>query len=163
MRKFVKLTALTVVAMLTALPVTESMAHRYYVHKPKTRPAQVQGNNQTGAWAVGCGAASVAALMIGTAVANGANDKKLRRQLTLNEAGWASAACPVLLPWALIVQAVCPDNKATVAIATYAYRYQQKVRVVGDWSQFTNAYGEACRTGKLPRPFVQFLRENGLA
>ena len=100
--------------------------------------------------------------MIGTVVANSNSDKNLRRQLTINEAGWASAACPFLLPWALIVQAACPDNKATYAIATYAYRYQNKVGVVGDWSPFTTAYGEACRTGKLSPAFVAFVAAQNL-
>ena len=57
-----------------------------------------------------------------------------------------------VMPWALLVQATCPDNKATIAIATYAYRYSEKVRVVGDWSPFTNAYAEACSRNALDNP-----------
>jgi hypothetical protein len=113
-----------------------------------------RSTSRAGVWAVGCGIASAGSLMIGTAIHAG--DKKDPRQLTINEAGWHSAACPFLLPWALIVQATCPDNKATYHVARLAFRYVKK-HGPGDQSAFTNAYGEACRTGKLTRETRRLL------
>ena len=114
--------------------------------KKSPPPTQHQSTDHTGAWAVGCGIASVGSLMIGTAIHAG-NDP---RQLTINEAAWHSAACPFLLPWALLVQATCPDNDATRDVARLAFRYLLR-HPAADQSAFTTAYGEACRTGKLSR------------
>jgi hypothetical protein len=86
--------------------------------------------------------------MIGTAIHAG--DKNDPRQLTINEAAWHSAACPFLLPWALLVQATCPDNDATRDVARLAFRYLLR-HPAADQSAFTTAYGEACRTGELSR------------
>ncbi len=149
MRKFV--CAILAVAM-TAMPLSTSFAT--YVHKMKTPPIQHQSNNTTGQWAVGCGFAAAGSLMIGTAIHAG--DKNDLRQLTINEAAWHSAACPFLLPWALLVQATCPDNKATYRVARLAFRFLLK-HPSSDQSAFTNAYGEACRTGTLSRTTARLL------
>ena len=85
--------------------------------------------------------------MVGTAIKG--SDKKDPRQLTINEAGWASAACPFMLPWALLMQATCPDSKATYLVARLAFRAVKNHPGI-DQSAFTNAYSEACR-GKLSR------------
>lgn len=121
---------------------------------PPKPPVAVHSTDNTGWWAVGCGFASAGSLMIGTAIHAG--DKKDPRQLTITEAGWHSAACPFLLPWALIGQAICPDNKATYQVARLAFRFVKK-HGPGDQSAFTNAYGEACRTGNLSRDTVRLL------
>ena len=123
---------------------------------PKQPPAAVRNSHHVGPWAVGCGIASAGSLMIGTAIHAG--DKNDPRQLTINEAGWHSAACPFMLPWALITQALCPDNKATYQVARLAFRFVQK-HGVGDQSAFTTAYGEACRTGKLSRDTLRLLNK----
>lgn len=119
--------------------------------------SSVRSENNVGPWAVGCGIASAGSLMIGTAIHAG--DKNDPRQLTINEAGWHSAACPFLLPWALMTQATCPDNKATYQVARLAFRFLEK-HPGGDQSPFTAAYGEACRDGKLTRKTIRTL--NGL-
>jgi hypothetical protein len=151
MRKFITVaTLLAAVAFITA-PLSSSFASEgwyRYMKVPKKEPVAVRSTNNTGPWAVGCGFASAGSLMIGTAIHAG--DKNDPRQLTITEAGWHSAACPFLLPWALIGQAICPDNKATYQVARLAFRFVQK-HGVGDQSAFTNAYGEACRTGTLSR------------
>lgn len=152
MRKLSTLTTLLTAAALTAVSFSSANATRVYA--PKKPPASVRSSHHVGPWAVGCGLASAGSLMIGTAVH--ANDKNDPRQLTINEAGWHSAACPFLLPWALIVQATCPDNKATYQVARLAFRFVQKHKA-GDQSAFTNAYGEACRTAKLSRETVRLL------
>ena len=137
--------------------------HRHTHYKPvkpvkKPDPTSHRDHNTGGQWAVGCGIASAGSLMIGTAIH--ASDKKDRRQLTINEAAWHSSACPFLLPWALLVQAMCSDNRATYEVARQAYRFGRK-HVVADWTPFTNAYGEACRRGTLSPEFVAFLKANG--
>ena len=143
-------------AALAVMPLSASSAHeyeyfRYYKHHKKTPPpTQHQHTNTTGQWAVGCGIASAASLMVGTAIAAGDKDKKKRRQLTITEAYWAASACPFLLPLAFVAQAMCPDNKATYQVARLAYAYVDK-HPAADQSAFTRAYGEACRTGKLSR------------
>ena len=142
-------------AALAVMPLSASSAGegywRYYHHHKKTPPPhQTQHTNTTGQWAVGCGIASAASLMVGTAIAAGDKEKKNRRQLTITEAYWAASACPFLLPLALVAQATCPDNKATYQVATLAYAYLDK-HPSADQSAFTRAYGEACRTGKLSR------------
>ncbi len=160
MRKFITLATLLAAVALTAAPISASSAHegyyRYMKHVKvvKKPPASIRSTNNTGPWAVGCGFAAAGSLMIGTAIH--ASDKNDPRQLTINEAGWHSAACPFLLPWALMTQALCPDNKATYQVARLAFRFVQK-HTAADQSAFTNAYGEACRTGTLSRDTVRSL------
>jgi hypothetical protein len=153
MRKFSVLTTLFVAAAISAASIGASAA----VPAPKRPAPLVRNADHAGQWAVGCGFASSGSLMIGTAIHAG--DKKDPRQLTITEAGWHSAACPFLLPWALIGQALCPDNKATYQVARLAFRFVKK-HGPGDQSAFTNAYGEACRTGNLSRDTLRRL--NGL-
>ena len=156
-------------ASLAVMPLSGSSAHaneyfKYRHHHHKHQPvhkSQTQSHNHTGQWVVGCGIASAASLMVGTAIAAGDKDKKNRRQLTITEAYWAASACPFLLPLAFVAQATCPDNKATYQIATLAYRYLE-THPSADQSAFTRAYGEACRTGKLSPEFVAFVSANGL-
>jgi hypothetical protein len=167
MRKTLSLTTLMTAAVLTTMSVSESSAFQYregYRHygyfkkkppAPAPRPAEQHSKSAdtTGYWVGGCFAAAAGSLMIGSAVR--ANDKDDPRQLTINEAGWHAVACPLFLPWALMVQATCPDNNATKQVARLAFRYLQK-RQAGDQSPFTAAYGEACRTGKLsPQTLAQ--------
>jgi hypothetical protein len=139
---------------LTVMPLSGSFAHegwRYYPPKqPPKPPHQTQTVNHAGQWAVGCGIASAASLMVGSVIAGSHKNEKLRRQLTVTEAYWYASACPFLLPLALVAQATCPDNKATYKVATLAYLYLNK-HPSADQSAFTSAYGEACRTGKLSR------------
>jgi hypothetical protein len=151
MRKSKTLTSLLVAVAFTAVPLGASFAA---VVAPRQPVPALRSTDHTGPWAVGCGFASAGSLMIGTAIHAG--DKKDPRQLTINEAGWHSAACPFLLPWALITQATCPDNKATFQVARLAFRFVKK-HTAGDQSAFTNAYGEACRTGKLSRDTLRLL------
>ena len=152
MRKFVVLCTLLVGFASIAVPLTGTTAAAICVEggcAPAPKPqSSVRSHSNAGPWAVGCGIASAGSLMIGTAVHAG--DKKDPRQLTINEAAWHSAACPFLLPWALIVQATCPDNEATFQVARLAFKYLRK-HPASDQSAFTAAYGEACRTGKLSR------------
>ena len=152
MRKFATLTTLLTAAAITAASFGASASEVM----PKKPPASVRSSHHVGPWAIGCGLASAGSLMIGTAIH--ASDKSDPRQLTINEAGWHSAACPFLLPWALMTQATCPDNKATYQVARLAFRFVQK-HGVGDQSAFTNAYGEACRTGKLSRDTERLLNK----
>jgi hypothetical protein len=154
MRKFVTLTSLLAAAAITAASFGASAAAVAPPPPPPKPPASVRSPDNVGPWAVGCGIASAGSLMVGTAIHAG--DKKDPRQLTITEAGWHSAACPFLLPWALIGQAICPDNKATYQVARLAFRFVKK-HGPGDQSAFTNAYGEACRTGKLSRDTVRLL------
>ena len=153
MRKFSVLSTLFVAAAITAASIGASAAVAVAPRQPAPVP---HTTDHTGPWAVGCGFASAGSLMIGTAIHAG--DKKDPRQLTINEAAWHSAACPFLLPWALIAQATCPDNKATYQVARLAFRFVKK-HGPGDQSAFTNAYGEACRTGKLSRDTVRLLNK----
>ena len=151
-------------ASLAVMPLSGSSANEYkhhMKHVKKEPPHQTQSHNTTGQWAVGCGIASAASLMLGTAIAGSDKNKKNRRQLTITEAYWAASACPFLLPLAFVAQATCPDNKATYQIATLAYRYLE-THPSADQSAFTSAYGEACRTGKLSPEFVAFVTANGL-
>jgi hypothetical protein len=155
MRKFVILAALLVVFESIAVPLSGIAEATIcgeggcpVAPKKSPLPAQHQSTDHTGAWAIGCGIASAGSLMIGTAIHAG--DKNDPRQLTINEAAWHSAACPFLLPWALLVQATCPDNDATRDVARLAFRYLLR-HPAADQSAFTTAYGEACRTGKLSR------------
>ena len=155
MRKFVILAALLVAFESIAVPLSGTAEATICGEggcpvppKKSPPPTQHQSTNHTGPWAVGCGIASAASLMIGTEIAGSNANKKHRRQLTINEAAWYASACPFLLPWAFLVQATCPDNKATYKVATLAYRYVDR-HPASDQSAFTAAYGEACRTGHL--------------
>ena len=99
--------------------------------------------------------------MIGSAVSNG--DRDHPRQMTVTEAAWAAGlGCPVFLPLALLAQTMCPDNDATYAIATYAHKYAKAHLDGVDYTPFTNAYGYACKTGRLSPEFKDFLKVNGL-
>jgi hypothetical protein len=152
------LTTLLAAGAFLAASVGMSSAHYHYMPRvpPKQPQPPVHHSHNYGPWAIGCGFASAGSLMIGTAVHAG--DKNDPRQLTINEAAWHSSACPFLLPWALIVQATCPDNKATYQVARLAFRFVKK-HGPGDQSAFTNAYGEACRTGTLSRDTVRLLNK----
>jgi hypothetical protein len=160
MRKFIALTTLLAAVVISAAPLSASLAGEgwYYVKPvvPKQPQPAVRSHNNVGPWAVGCGFAAAGSLMAGTAIRAG--DATDPRQLTITEAAWHSSACPFLLPWALISQAMCPDNRATYQVARLAFRYVKK-HGPGDQSAFTNAYGEACRTGTLSRDTVQALRQ----
>lgn len=153
MRKFTTLTTLLAAVAFAAAPLSASFAAEV-PPAPKKPPASVRSTNNVGPWAVGCGVAAAGSLMIGTAIH--ASDKNDPRQLTINEAGWHSAVCPFLLPWALMTQVTCPDNKATHHVARLAFRFVQK-HTAGDQSAFTNAYGEVCRTGTLSRETLKLL------
>jgi hypothetical protein len=111
----------------------------------------------TGPWIMACGAASALSLMIGSEVKGRDADRTKRRQLTVTEAAWHSAACPFLLPLAGVAQALCPDNKATYQLARLAWLYADK-HPGADQSAFTNAYAEACHTGKLSRATLKGLK-----
>jgi hypothetical protein len=157
MRKYFILAALVIGAAIVAMPVVGTQA-REWVYVPKKPPPPPKGtwhqHHHVGPWAIGCGLASAGTLMVGTAIKG--SDKNDQRQLTITEAGWASAACPFMLPWALLMQATCPDNKATYTVARLAFR-AVKNHPGTDQSAFTNAYGEACRTGKLSRETKRHL------
>ena len=156
MRKFVLGSSIAGLLLAIGVFVTSTspshatVCEGYCVKKITPQPQ----THNVGPWYVGCGIASAGSLMIGTAMH--ASDKNDPRQLTINEAGWHSAACPFLLPWALLTQATCPDNKATYQVARLAFRFVKK-HTAGDQSAFTNAYGEACRTGKLSRDTLRSL------
>jgi hypothetical protein len=94
-------------------------------------------------------------LFVGSAVQ--ANDRNDPRQLTINETAWHSAVCPLFLPLALLVQSTCPDNRATYQIARFAFRFLLK-HPQSDQTPFTNAYAEACSTGRLSRATRAYLR-----
>jgi hypothetical protein len=149
MRKFATLLA---AAAFLAAPISQSFAVAVRGPTPVTG-----GNSTTGPWIIGCGAASVGSLMIGSEIMANNADTKKRRQLTVTEAAWFASACPFLLPLAGIAQATCPDNKATYQIARLAWLYANK-HPGADQSAFTNAYGEACHTGKLSRATLKDLK-----
>jgi hypothetical protein len=161
MRKLALLAALLVASAFMTVPLSETaiaLTCDGELGCPITPKQSQQGRstNHTGAWVVGCGIASAASLMIGTQIHASHKHKKHRRQLTITEATWYASACPFLLPFALIAQATCPDNKATYKIATLAYRYVDR-HPGGDQSAFTNAYAEACHTHKLSRKTLATL------
>jgi len=150
MRKFVMLLA---AAALLAAPLSQAFA---VTQLP--RPPVLTGNSgNAGPWVIGCGAASVASLMIGSEIKATDADATKRRQLTVTEAAWHASACPFLLPLAGIAQATCPDNKATYQIARLAWLFADK-HPGADQSVFTNAYAEACHTGKLSRAMLRDLK-----
>jgi hypothetical protein len=170
MRKFALLAALLLASAIFTVPLTQTATAISCTGEigcpipkppspPSSQPQQpsARSTNHAGVWVVGCGIASASSLMIGTAIKAGHKLKKYRRQLTLTEAAWYGSACPVFLPFALIAQATCPDNKATYEVATLAYRYLEK-HPGGDQSAFTAAYSEACRTQKLSRQTLTALR-----
>ena len=149
--------ALLVAAAFAAAPLSQSFAA---VRPPAPKPTpttQPHSHNTTGPWIVACGMASAGALMIGTAIKANDPDKNRRRQLTITEATWVASVCPFVLPLALITQSLCPDNKATYTVARLAWLYVAK-HPASDQSAFTNAYGEACRTGRLSHATLRALR-----
>jgi hypothetical protein len=149
MRKVITLLA---AAAFLAAPIGQSFAARVL-------PPPSHSNNLT-PWPTICGIASAASVMVGTEIKANDQDKTKRRQLTITEAAWFASVCPVVLPLALLSTATCPDNKATYEVARLAYLYVQK-HPGGDQSAFTNAYAEACHTGKLSRATLRTL--TGLA
>ena len=160
MRKFIVgsiVTGLLVALATLAMPVSESQAHcygRYCMPKVPKKPAsQQQSTSHVGEYWLFCGLATATSEIVGAAVnGNSATDP---RQSTIFEAGWYAAACPAMLPWALLVSATCPDNRATLAIARLAHRYGL-THPSADWTPFTNAYGQACRDGTLSPAFLAF-------
>jgi hypothetical protein len=147
-RKSTLATILVAVA-LAALPLSETNA--VYIEDgppppPKPPHASSTHKSHIGPWIVGCEIASAGSLIIGTIVQ--ANDGTDPRQLTINEAAWHSAVCPLFLPLAFLVQSTCPDNRATYQVARLAFRFLRR-HPGGNQSPFTNAYAEACNTGKL--------------
>jgi hypothetical protein len=149
MRKFLTLMA---AAAFLAAPLSQSFAVAVRPPVPVTHTT-----NTTGPWAVGCGVASALSLIVGSEIKGRDADRKKRRQLTVTEAAWYASACPFLLPLAGIAQATCPDNKATYTLARLAWLYADK-HPGADQSAFTNAYAEACHTGKLSRATLKELK-----
>jgi hypothetical protein len=122
---------------------------------PPTRDSKIGGQI-----AVGCGLAAASSAMIVAAIKG--NDKTDPRQATIFEAGWSVSACPVFLPWSILVSAMCQDNKATYEIARQAYRLNARAGGSIDNTPFTNAYYQACREGTLSKDFLVFLKANNL-
>jgi hypothetical protein len=150
MRKFVTLMA---AAAFLAAPLSQSFAAVVVPHPP----VPMTHTDTTGPWAIGCGAASALSLIVGSEIKGRDAHRKKRRQLTMTEAAWYASACPFLLPLAGIAQAMCPDNKATYTLARLAWLYADK-HPGADQSAFTNAYAEACHTGKLSRATLKELK-----
>ena len=167
MRKFAfgcAITGLLVAVAFMAMPVRAGFAAvaceiNCMVVQPKKPAETVRDSHHVGPIAIGCGLAAASSEMIGAAA--NASNKNDPRQSTIFEAGWYASACPIFLPWSLLVTATCPDNKATYEIARQAHRFALK-HPVPDWSPFTNAYTEACQQGKLSRDFLAFLKANHL-
>jgi hypothetical protein len=132
---------------------------KYHPASHKCAKPSVRDHNHAGQWAVGCGIAAASGAMIVSAIKG--SDKEDPRQATIFEAGWSVSACPVFLPWSLLVTALCPDNKATYEIARQAYRLNARAGVI-DNTPFTNAYYQACREGTLSKDFLAFLKANHL-
>ncbi|MDI3471306.1 MAG: hypothetical protein OJF62_003369 [Pseudolabrys sp.] len=147
-----KLITLLAAAAFLAAPASQSLAARRL-------PPPSHSNHLT-PWPTICGIASAASVMVGTEIKANDQDKTKRRQLTITEATWWASVCPVVLPLALLSTATCPDNKATYEVARLAYLYVKK-HPGADQSAFTNAYAEACHTGKLSRATLRIL--TGLA
>jgi hypothetical protein len=157
MRKSSLVTILAAVAF-AALPLSGANAvFNEDGPPPPSKPPHASSTHKShiGPWVVGCVMASAGSLIIGTIVQ--ANDSNDPRQLTINEAAWHSAVCPFFLPLALLVQSTCPDNKATYQVARLAFRFLRR-HPVGDQSPFTNAYAEACHTGRLSHATRVYLR-----
>jgi hypothetical protein len=143
---------LLLAAALLAAPLSQSSAAVVV-----RQPVPVGHTDTVGPWVIGCAAASALSLMIGSEVKGRDVDRKKRRQLTMTEAAWHASACPFLLPLAGIAQALCPDNKATYQLARLAWLYVDK-HPGADQSAFTDAYAEACHTGKLSRATLKALK-----
>ena len=150
MRKFATLLA---AAAFIAGPLAQSAG----AVAVQPRHTVTTSTDHVGPWAIACGAAAVLSPMIGTEIKANDPDHKKRRQLTITEATWYASACPFLLPFAIVATATCPDNKATYEVARLAFLFVAK-HPGADQSAFTNAYGEACRTGKLSRATWRGLR-----
>ena len=152
------LATMLVAVALAALPLSKSNALIIDDGPPppsKPPHASSTHTNHVGPWVVGCVTASPGSLIAGSIVQ--ANDTNEPRQLTINEAAWHSAVCPFFLPLALLVQSTCPDNKATYQVARLAFRFLRR-HPSGNQSPFTNAYAEACHTGRLSHATRAFLR-----
>ena len=150
MRKFAMLMA---AAAFLAAPISQSSATEVMVRQT----ILTQGGSNVGPWVIGCGAASVSSLMIGSEIMANDPDPNKRRELTPTEATWFASACPFMLPLAGLAQATCPDNKATYQIAHLALAYINKHPGASE-AAFTNAYTEACQTGKLTRGTLRALK-----
>lgn len=122
---------------------------------PHHTTSSTHSSSHVGSWIVACGIASAGSLIVGSIVQ--ANDRDDPRQLTINEAAWHSAICPLFLPLALLVQSTCPDNRATYQVARLAFRFLRQ-HPQGNQTPFTNAYAEACSTGRLSRASRAYLR-----
>lgn len=159
MRKSTLATIFAAVA-LAALPLSKTLAGCEECIPPPPPPHHNPPNSphsshSAGPYIVGCTMASAGSLIAGTIVQ--ANDRHDPRQLTINEAAWLAAVCPGFLPLALLVQSTCPDNRATYRVARLAFRFLRR-HPQGDQSPFTNAYAEACATGRLSRATRVYLR-----
>lgn len=151
--------SLLVAAAIAAAPLSQGFAAQVLPRVPKPNPTtEPHSHHTTGPWIVACGMASAGALMIGTAIKANDPDKNRRRQLTITEAPWVASVCPLVLPFALIAQSLCPDNKATYTVARLAWLYVAK-HPASDQSAFTNAYAEACHTGRLSHATLRALRK----
>jgi hypothetical protein len=148
-----KIVMLLTAAAFVAAPLSQSFAAMV---APR-QPVPVTHTDTAGPWIMACGAASALSLIVGSEIKGRDADRKKRRQLTVTEAAWHSAACPFLLPLAGIAQATCPDNKATYTLARLAWLYADK-HPGADQSAFTNAYAEACHTGKLSHATLKALK-----
>jgi hypothetical protein len=159
MRRLILITILAAVAF-AVLPLSKSVAIVCEECAPPPpaphhSTSSTHSSSHVGSWIVACGIASAGSLIIGSIVQ--ANDRNDPRQLTINEVAWHSAVCPLFLPLALLVQSTCPDNNATYQVARLAFRFLRR-HPVGDQSPFTNAYAEACHTGRLSSATRAFLR-----
>ena len=150
MRKFV--VALLAAAAFLSAPVSKSSATEVIRHT-----TLANGGSNVGPWIIGCGVASAGSLIIGSQIMANDPNPANRRELTVTEAAWYASACPFLLPLAGIAQATCPDNKATYQIARLAWLYINKHPGASE-AAFTDAYTEACQTGKLSRTTLRALR-----
>ena len=155
-----KLTLVTVFAAVAFAALPLSGANAVFNEDgppPPSKPPHATNAHKSHVdpWVVGCVMASAGSLIAGTIVQ--ANDSNDPRQLTINEAAWHSAVCPFFLPLALLVQSTCPDNKATHQVARLAFRFLRR-HPGGNQSPFTNAYAEACQTGRLSHATRVHLR-----
>lgn len=142
-----KLLIVAFAAMLSLITLNSSFA--------QAPPPTTTSTDHTGPWVIGCGLLSASVVIVGSEVVNTREHNP--RQLTINEAAWlATLGCPVLFPLALLTQATCPDNKATYEVARLAHLFLRK-HPVGNQQPFTDAYREACKTGKLSKPTLRTL------
>jgi hypothetical protein len=134
---------LAAAVLMSAAPVSQCFAQRI--------GGATSGHHQGWhPWPVVCGIVSSASVMVGSELQMNQPDPAQNRQLTITEATWWASLCPVMLPLALITTATCADNPATIEVARLAYLYVRK-RPGADQGAFTNAYAEACHTGRLSR------------